>query len=61
MRIKTKYLNELMNKVIGALLAFLHAMLQKPIEIRINFHCINIFKDDQKTLVNNLFSILPGK
>ncbi len=34
-------------------------MLQKPKGIIINFHCVNIFKDGQKTLVNNLFSLLP--
>jgi GxxExxY protein len=34
-------------------------MLQKPKGILINFHCVNIFKEGQKTLVNNLFSVLP--
>jgi GxxExxY protein len=34
-------------------------MLQKPKGILINFHCANIFKEGQKTLVNNLFSLLP--
>jgi len=34
-------------------------LLQKPKGVLINFHCINIFKDGQKTLVNQLFSILP--
>jgi GxxExxY protein len=34
-------------------------LLQKPKGILINFHCINIFKEGQKTLVNNLFSLLP--
>jgi GxxExxY protein len=34
-------------------------MLQKPKGILINFHCVNIFKEGQRTLVNNLFSILP--
>ena len=34
-------------------------MLQKPKGILINFHCVNIFKDGQKTLVNSLFSELP--
>ena len=34
-------------------------MLQKPKGILINFHCLNIFKEGQKTLVNNLFSLLP--
>ena len=36
-------------------------MLQKPKGILINFHCLNIFKEGQKTLVNNLFSILPDE
>ena len=34
-------------------------MLRKPKGILINFHSLNIFKDGQKTLVNNLFSELP--
>jgi GxxExxY protein len=34
-------------------------MLQKPKGILINFHCVNIFREGQKTLVNNLFSVLP--
>ena len=34
-------------------------MLQKPKGILINFHCVNIFKEGQKTLVNNLFTVLP--
>ena len=34
-------------------------MLQKPKGILINFHCTNIFKEGQKTLVNNIFSLLP--
>ncbi len=34
-------------------------MLQKPKGILINFHCTNIFKAGQKTLVNSLFSLLP--
>ncbi len=34
-------------------------MLQKPKGILINFHCVNIFKEGQKTLVNSLFSFLP--
>jgi GxxExxY protein len=34
-------------------------ILQKPKGVLINFHCINIFKEGQKTLVNNLFALLP--
>ena len=33
-------------------------MLQKPKGILINFHCLNIFKQGQKMLVNNLFALL---
>ena len=35
-------------------------MLQKPKGILINFNCTNIFKDGQKTLVNDLFALLPN-
>jgi len=34
-------------------------MLEKPKGVLINFHSVNIFKDGQKTLVNQLFSMLP--
>jgi GxxExxY protein len=34
-------------------------MLEKPKGVLINFQCVNIFKEGQKTLVNNLFSLLP--
>ena len=34
-------------------------MLQKPKGIIINFHCVNIFKGGQRTLVNSLFGLLP--
>jgi hypothetical protein len=34
-------------------------MLQKPKGILINFYCVNIFKEGQRTLVNNLFTHLP--
>ncbi len=33
-------------------------MLNKPKGILINFHSVNIFKEGQKTLVNNLFTLL---
>lgn len=36
-------------------------MLQKPKGILINFHCVNIFKEGQKTLVNNFFAQLPDE
>jgi GxxExxY protein len=34
-------------------------MLGKPKGILINFQSVNIFKEGQKTLVNNLYSLLP--
>jgi GxxExxY protein len=34
-------------------------MLEKPKGIIINFHCTNIFKEGQRTLVNELFASLP--
>ena len=34
-------------------------LLQKPKGILINFNCINIFKEGQKTLVNEYFAQLP--
>jgi GxxExxY protein len=34
-------------------------LLQKPKGILINFNCTNIFKDGQKTLVNQFYAALP--
>ena len=34
-------------------------MLEKPKGILINFHCVNIFREGQKTLVNRFFPTLP--
>jgi GxxExxY protein len=36
-------------------------MLKKPKGILINFNCINIFKEGQKTLVNELYASLPNE
>ncbi len=36
-------------------------MLEKPKGIMINFHSVNIFKEGQKTMVNDLFSGLPDE
>lgn len=36
-------------------------LLEKPKGILINFHCVNIFKEGQKTLVNELFRQLPDE
>jgi GxxExxY protein len=37
------------------------SMLQKPKGILINFQCVNIFKNGQRTFVNSLFSNLPDE
>lgn len=34
-------------------------LMQKPKGILINFNCVNIFKEGQKTFVNELFAALP--
>ncbi len=34
-------------------------LMERPKGILINFNCTNIFKEGQKTLVNELFSLLP--
>jgi GxxExxY protein len=34
-------------------------LLRKPKGILINFHCLNIFKEGQRTLVNELYAALP--
>jgi GxxExxY protein len=52
---------EVLLPIHDAILLSYMQMLQKPKGILINFHCVNIFKEGQKTLVNNLFSLLPGE
>ncbi len=34
-------------------------LLQKPKGVLINFNCTNIFKEGQKTMVNELYARLP--
>jgi GxxExxY protein len=34
-------------------------MLEKPKGLMINFHCVNIYKEGQKTFVNQHFAVLP--
>jgi GxxExxY protein len=34
-------------------------LLEKPKGVLINFNCTNIFKEGQKTMVNNYYSLLP--
>jgi len=35
-------------------------LMQKPKGVLINFNCTNIFKEGQKTFVNDLYIALPG-
>jgi len=36
-------------------------LLRAPKGIIVNFNCLNIFKEGQKTFVNNFFNELPIK
>lgn len=42
----------------ATLLSYMKLML-KPKGILINFHCTNIFKEGQKTMVNEIYASLP--
>ena len=45
----------------GAILLSYMKLLQKPKGILINFNCSNIFKEGQKTFVNEYYNTLPPK
>ena len=36
-------------------------LLKAPKGLLLNFHCVNLFKDGQKTLVNDLYRNLPAE
>ncbi len=42
----------------ATLLSYMH-ILQKPKGILLNFHCSNIVKEGQRTLINKLLDLLP--
>lgn len=50
-----------MPKVFDAQILTYMKLLKCPKGILINFNCANIFKEGQKTFVNEYFSILPDK
>ncbi len=52
---------ENMNTLYEAQLLSYMYLLEKPKGILINFCCKNIFKEGQKTLVNDLYSYLPDE
>ncbi|WP_116786901.1 GxxExxY protein [Flavobacterium psychrotrophum] len=56
--VELKSVNE-MTSVFDAQLLTYMKLLKCPKGILINFNCNNIFKEGQKTLVNEFFSVLP--
>lgn len=50
---------EQMHPVFEAQLLTYMYLLEKPKGILLNFYCRNIFKEGQKTLVNDIYRILP--
>jgi GxxExxY protein len=50
---------EALHPVYEAQLLTYMQLLQKPKGILINFNCTNIFKEGQRTRVNNLYAALP--
>lgn len=50
---------EIMHPVFDAQLLTYMKLLKKPKGVLINFNCINIFKEGQKTMVNDLYAQLP--
>ena len=58
--VELKAIEDLMPIHDAVLLSYMK-LLHKPKGILINFHCVNIFKEGQKTLVNDIFASLPDK
>jgi GxxExxY protein len=58
--VELKAVND-MNPIFDAQLLSYMKLLKAPKGILINFNCSNIFKDGQKTYVNEYFSNLPLK
>ena len=58
--VEIKSVNELAPIHDAQLLTYMK-LLKKPKGILINFNCYNLFRDGQKTMVNELFRGLPDK
>ena len=58
--VELKSTNE-MKKIFEAQLLTYMKLLKAPKGILINFNCLNIFKEGQKTFVNDFFKELPNK
>lgn len=56
--VELKAVNEMLPVFEAQLLTYMK-LLQKPKGILINFNCVNIFKEGQHTMVNELFAALP--
>lgn len=56
--VELKSVNE-MNSIFEAQLLTYMKLLKSPKGILINFNCFNIFKEGQKTFVNEYFKLLP--
>ena len=50
---------EALTPIFGAKLLTYMRLMEKAKGVLINFNCINIFKEGQKTLVNDLYARLP--
>lgn len=50
---------EILHPLYDAQLLTYMKLLQKPKGLLINFNCTNIFKEGQKTMVNELYASLP--
>lgn len=50
---------EAMNAVYEAQLLSYMKLLEKPKGLLLNFYCTNIFKEGQRTFVNNVYASLP--
>ena len=58
--VELKAVQELTNVFEAQLLTYMK-LLKAPKGILINFNCFNVFKDGQKTFVNDYFTSLPQK
>lgn len=56
--VELKAVQEMTNVFEAQLLTYMK-LLKSPKGILINFNCSNIFKDRQKTYVNEFFNLLP--
>jgi GxxExxY protein len=56
--VELKAVNEIIPLYEAQLLTYMK-LLKRPKGVLINFNCVNLFKDGQKTYVNNWFSELP--